>query len=193
MRFVAMMVALGLAGCASTRSGNEAQTAASQLDSMTRTADRIAEDIKQRWAVGDTVKSAPLVIRMAVNASAYERAVAELTATSYLAKGGSVAVQCGERCLELSISDMGSVSISDEQGAALSAGDLVQVASSANPLLGSITRHLTTSNKSPALETLLVQVSLREQQRYLQRHHFITPMSVPSATDNSAPHSKSGS
>ena len=94
MRFVAIMMlaALGLVGCASTRSGNEAQTAASQLDSMTRAADRIADDIKKRWATVEAAKSAPLVLQMPLNASASERAVAELTATSYLAKGGSVAV-----------------------------------------------------------------------------------------------------
>jgi hypothetical protein len=181
MRFIAMMMlaALGLVGCASTRSGSEAQTATSQLDSMTRAADRIADDIKQRWSAVAAAKSVPLVLQMPLNASAPERAVAELTATSYLAKGGSVAAQCGERCLELTISDMGSLSFSDEHGAALSAGDLVQVASSANPLLGSITRHLTTTSKSRAMETLLVHVSLREQQRYIQRQHFITPLVAP--------------
>lgn len=195
MRFIAMMVlvALGLGGCASTRSGNEAQTAASQLDSMTRAADRIADDIKQRWAAVDAAKSVPLVIQMPLNASASERAVAELTATRYLAKGGSVVAQCAERCLELTISDMGSLSISEEQGAALSAGDLVQIASSANPLLGSITRHFTTSGKSRAMETLLVHVSLREQQRYIQRQHFITPLAVPADTANAATPQKPGS
>jgi hypothetical protein len=195
MRFVAtmMLVALGLAGCASTRSGNEAQTAASQLDSMTRAADRIADDIKKRWATVEAAKFAPLVLQMPSNASASERAVAELTATSYLAKGGSVATQCGERCLELNISDMGSLSISEEQGAALSAGDLVQVASSANPFLGTITRHLTGSSKARAMETLLVHVSLREQQRYIQRQHFITPLSLPLDPANTSAPSKPGS
>ena len=195
MRFVVIMMlaALGLVGCASTRSGNEAQTAASQLDSMTRAADRIADDIKKRWATVEAAKSAPLVLQMPLNASASERAVAELTATSYLAKGGSVAVQCGERCLELSISDMGSLSISEEQGAALSAGDLVQVASSANPLLGSITRRFTANTKSRAMETLLVNVSLREQQRYIQRQHFITPLSLPADPANSPVTPKPGS
>lgn len=179
--WVSSLLILFLSACASSARDPQAsaQTAANQLDHMTRTADRIADDIKQRWASHEAAKGAPLVLNLPIYLGSTERAVAELTLTRFLAKGGTTAAQCPERCLELSVLDMGSLNISDEQSAALSTGDLVQVASSVNPILRSLTRSLSNNDKSKGVPALLVSVSLREQQRYVQRQHFVAPLIQP--------------
>lgn len=156
-----------------------------RFDSMTRTAKSIAEEVQRRWATVDVAREAPLVINLHATANATERAVAELTATSYLAHGGKVASSCSTTCFELSVLDMATINVSEEQEALLSANDLVNVASSASPILGTLTRTLSPGDKkSHAIEALLININLRDGARYLQRQHFVAvvaPTYVPSS------------
>ncbi len=164
---------VGAAGCAmfsEKETPEQAQAnAARGLDTLTRTAASIADEVLKR-ANGD--KQTPIVLGRGLTSG--ERALAEVVGTQLIARGATVEATCGATCLEMSIIELAGLSLSDEQKQLLSAGDILQVASSATPFLGQITRVTSERSKPAAAIVMFVTLSKREGARYTERQQFIT-------------------
>ena len=170
---LALLTALGGAGCASVsdaQTPEEAQAAAARgIDAATRTAASIADEVLKR-VNGD--KHWPIVITRGVTGG--ERALAEVVGTQLIGRGATLEATCTEKCIEVSIIELVGLSLSEEQKRQLSAGDILQVASSATPILGQITRVTADhGKKAPATIVMFVTLSKRDGARYIERQQFI--------------------
>ena len=170
------MVLLALGGCATAPGGNANKSSAT-ADNLARAANQIAIELSQRIDKHPNIQDVPVVLALPTIAGTLERTVAELTLTSILSRGTPVAAVCQQRCIELSILTIDGLSVGEENSNAFSAGDLIQVASSANPILGTLTRIAAKSSGSgkpikPA-PAVWVTLSLRDGVNYLVREHFV--------------------
>ena len=103
-----------------------------------------------------------------------ERALAEVVGTQLIGRGATLEASCNANCTEISIIELVGIALSEEQKQMLSAGDILQVASSATPFLGQFTRMTNERNKKPgAAIVMFVTVSKREGARYTERQQFI--------------------
>lgn len=170
------MVLLAVSGCATTPGGN-VNKSSTTADNLARAANQIATELSQRIDKHPNIQDVPVVLALPHIAGTLERAVAELTLTSMLSRSTPVAAACAQRCIELSILTIDGLSVGEENSEAFSAGDLIQVASSANPIVGTLTRIAAKSsavnkNIKPA-PAVWVTLSLRDGLNYLIREHFV--------------------